>query len=672
MGFTNRQSLNGVSYKVYVPDNYNSNTEVLVYCHGGGDYNADYATQYLNQYGGDTVIIFPTGDEGFRETSNYGAAVVDVVNSVKQELNITNTGLSVAGYSMGSTPAYTTMGEYLKQNPNCSSSTLYLLDNYPNANFSGVNKFDSLLNEYGSLYKSNNTMFVAMIPQWGESGNYIIGSKQKELDYLVQHGITNISVLHSNKASYPGNYNDNLSGEAHHCLEKVFWVDGIFNMNNDKSLSLVADQYYLTIFNKSTGEYETVNFENLNSLDKLRQYFGINISGVSTNVSTLNNGSNFLDSEISKLASLKLYETSNSTVKSDKDKLIDNVNKVITDIKGTSFVCNGLNLNFGGSSTTKVPSGLPNIMGLYFTFVTNMLTELSSFMDNVATAGESIYNMDTELSNQATTLNNDTASSTVGLSDTPLLNNNGTNSNYLNTTALNTSTNSSTNYPSGSGSSNSSSYPTSSVSSPSCSTNSISSNNNYSRPVNNNIGSTVQDTKNEVNTAVGNNISNSGITHYNGNSSFDVPNYSEGNVTATVNEDTIEEVTTVVRDDVSLPSDNNTSLPVVDVPKHDLNDLPQVEVETPVIDNVVPNNNSNNNISNVPIVDNNTVVTDNSNNLLSTLGVTVGLGAALGGTAMLAKKMMDNKTTEVDSEDNLSTRDKKDISQYKDDFYEEA
>ena len=30
-GFTNRQSYNGVSYKVYVPENCNANTEVLVY-----------------------------------------------------------------------------------------------------------------------------------------------------------------------------------------------------------------------------------------------------------------------------------------------------------------------------------------------------------------------------------------------------------------------------------------------------------------------------------------------------------------------------------------------------------------------------------------------------------------------------------------------------------------
>ena len=145
------------------------------------------------------------------------------------------------------------MGEYLKDNPNCSSSTLYLLDNYPNANYSSTAKFGSLFQEYGSYYKNNDTMFVAMIPQWDTSGTYIIGSKQAELDYLAKYGLTNVSVLHSYKASFPGNFpNENLAGSSHQCVEQVFWLDGIFNMNNDASLVMNADQYKLTIYNKST------------------------------------------------------------------------------------------------------------------------------------------------------------------------------------------------------------------------------------------------------------------------------------------------------------------------------------------------------------------------------------------------------------------------------------
>ena len=114
-----------------------------------------------------------------------------------------------------------------------------------------------------------------------------------------------------------------------------------------------------------------------------------------------------------------------------KDILIGNVNDVITDIKNTSFVSNGLDLSFSGSSTTQVPSGIPNIIGLYFTFATNMLTELSSFMDQVATAGESIYNLDTDLSKDANSLN-----------DNATLNNNGSllgvNNDKVNATVLDT------------------------------------------------------------------------------------------------------------------------------------------------------------------------------------------------------------------------------------------
>ena len=605
-GFTNRQSYNGVSYKVYVPENCNANTEVLVYCHGGEDTDSWYGSNFLKNNGGNTVVIFPTADQGFREQNDYGAQVATIVNNVKQELNITNTSLSVAGFSKGSTPTYTIMGEYLKQNPNCSSSTMFLLDNYPNANYSGINKFDSLLNDYGTYYKNNNTMFVAMIPQWDKSGTFIIGSKQKELDYLAQHGITNVSVLHSYKASFPGKFpNDNLDGEAHICLEQVFWVDGIFNMNNDKTLMFHPEEYKLTILNRSTGQYEVTDFSSLNSLDKLRQYFGINISGVAntettnTTNTTIDTGVNFLESEISKLSGLKLYDTSNSLVKSDKDILIGDVNNVITDIKNTSFVKGGLDLSFGGSSTTKVPSGIPNIIGLYFTFTTNMLTELSSFMDKVATAGESIYNMDTDLSKNASTLNNDTASVT------------GTD-NVL--TNVGTS--------------------------------------------NNDVTATVQDTRDEVTTVVRDN--NVASTPNNNNSSVN-------NVVSKPND------TVTSTPDVSVPSDTNTDIPVVDVPKHDINNI------------IIDNNNSNNttpnmpdidsiindsNISNIPVNNNTPVPKKDSSNILNTLGVALGVGGALGVTGVLAKKAFTKE--EKNDDDNLSSSDKEELSEYKDDYYEEV
>lgn len=675
-GFTNRQSLNQVSYKVYVPENVNPNTEVLVYCHGGGDYEAWYGSDYLKQNGSDTIVIFPTGDSGFRETNNYGAQVVDVINNVKQQYGITNNNLSVAGFSMGSTPTYTIMGEYLKQNPNCGSSTLYLLDNYPNANVSGINKFDSLLNDYGTYYKNNNTMFVAMIPQWDKSGTFIIGSKQKELDYLVQHGITNIGVLHSHKATFPGKYPDlNLTGDSHQGVEQSFWVDGFFNMSKNSSVTLDPNTYKLTIFNKNTGQYEITDFANLNSLDKLRQYFGINIIGTNTPVTNTNTstvpetnlitGEDFLDAELTKLAGLKLYPTSNSVVKSDKDILIGNVNDVITDIKNTSFVSNGLDLSFSGSSTTQVPSGIPNIIGLYFTFATNMLTELSSFMDQVATAGESIYNLDTDLSKDANSLN-----------DNATLNNNGSllgvNNDKVNATVLDTKdevttvvrdNNSTTN-------SNPSYYSsptynsTPSYSSPNSYVSGTTSNNT----VNNNdkVTAIPQDTWEEVTTVVRGENNNT------------------GNVGSTVNNSDANNVVNKPNDVItSTPSVNDTNtntnvtveniLPEVDVPKHDINNIvidknDYVDSELPDLDSII----NDNNITNIPPVNSNTPVPkqDNSFNALGALGVTALVGGAVGVGTVVAKKAFTKE--EVKEDDDLSKQDKKDLSQYKDDYFEEG
>ena len=108
---------NGVQYKIYVPENYDANTPVAVYCHGGGDYQIDYPSAFLNQNGNNAVIIMPNAQDEYMETASYARDVVNIVNNVKQDLSITNDTLSVAGFSFGSTPAYRTMGEYLKQNP---------------------------------------------------------------------------------------------------------------------------------------------------------------------------------------------------------------------------------------------------------------------------------------------------------------------------------------------------------------------------------------------------------------------------------------------------------------------------------------------------------------------------------------------------------------------------
>ena len=680
-GFTNRQSYNGVSYKVYVPENCNANTEVLVYCHGGGDYESWYGTDYLKQNGSDTIVIFPTGDAGFRETNQYGAQVVDVVNQVKQQYNITNNNFSVAGFSMGSKPTYTIMGEYLKQNPNNNGlTTMYLLDNYPNANVSGINKFDSLLNDYGSYYKSNNTMFVAMIPQWN-GGTYIIGSKQKELDYLVQHGITNVSVLHSRKATFPGSYPDlNLGGDSHQVVEQGFWVDGFFNTTKNASVTYGDNEYNLTIYNKVTGQYEVTNFANLNSLDKLRQYFGINITtGNNTaTVTPLNNGTDFLKDEISKLAGLTLYETSNKLLKSDKDVLLGNVNNVISDIKNTSFVSSGLNLGFSGSSTTKVPSGIPNIIGLYFTFTTNMLTELSDFMNTVATAGENIDKMDKDLEKDASNLNDQvqlkTDTSTfndLSTTDTPLTATPKDTTNEVTTfvrdnanTNTTTGTNASygTNSSNGSNSNNTGSYGTvtnsgnRTYSSGSYGTNSYSSSagSNNSNPVSSNtaqeqVSAIPQDTWEEV------------TTYVRGDSVGATPNVNSGNTG----------FVSIPNDVVSTPEvsvDTTVKLPEVDIPKHDINNINignsytggDVVTPTPEVDNIL----NNNDLINVPVT---SPTVEPKNNSLSGLGIALGVGATLGvGGVVAAKAFSNNKNdSEEDNEDS-------DISQYKDDYYEEV
>lgn len=671
-GFTNRQSYNGVSYKVYVPENCNANTEVLVYCHGGGDYESWYGTDYLKQNGSDTIVIFPTGDAGFRETNEYGAQVVDVVNQVKQQYNITNNNFSVAGFSMGSTPTYTIMGEYLKQNPNNNGlTTMYLLDNYPNANVSGINKFDSLLNDYGSYYKNNNTMFVAMIPQWN-GGTYIIGSKQKELDYLVQHGITNVSVLHSRKATFPGSYPDlNLGGDSHQVVEQGFWVDGFFNTTKNSSVIYGDNEYNLTIYNKVTGQYEVTNFANLNSLDKLRQYFGINITtGNNTaTVTPLNNGTDFLKDEISKLAGLTLYETSNKLLKSDKDVLLGNVNNVISDIKNTSFVSSGLNLSFSGSSTTKVPSGIPNIIGLYFTFTTNMLTELSNFMNTVATAGENIDKMDKDLEKDASTLNDQ-----VQLKTDTFINDLSTTDSTLTATPkdtkeevttfvrdnANTNTTTGTNASYGTNSNNTGSYgnvtSNKSYGSSSYGTNSYSSSagSNNSNPVSSNtaqeqVSAIPQDTWEEV------------TTYVRGDSVGATSNVNSGNTG----------FVSIPNDVVSTPEvsvDTTVKLPEVDIPKHDINNInignsytgEEIITPTPEVDNIL----NNNDLINVPVT---SPTVETKNNSLSGLGIALGVGATLGvGGVVAAKAFSNNKN---DSEE---VTEDSDISQYKDDYYEEV
>ena len=349
------EDINGTYYQIYYPknvdpNNVNPNTQVAIYMHGGGGQTSggNDAVNYLqNSTNINSIIIIPNNSD--RNNQSFYNDVVNVYDNFISKNGINQNNLVISGFSNGYRSTFGILDSYLEKHPNSNPASVYLVETYVQSD--GIYQYNY------DAYKKNGTMFYSYTARYGSSGNYnSCGVTYSDiLNPLDSNGCKVVNMLEGRVVD-------------HSPSELVFFQDGIIDFSKGV-LTLPGDKYTYQIRNSQTGLWEEVNVNDINTLEKMNKRFGITTLPMITDDTYFTN--------LNYLTSLKL---SNETISTDSDVLLENIGNMYNVIKGSTFVASGYVCSLGSSSTTKVPSAIPDVINKYFSSTSNILCSLGVFL----------------------------------------------------------------------------------------------------------------------------------------------------------------------------------------------------------------------------------------------------------------------------------------------------
>ncbi len=354
------EDINGTYYQIYYPknvdpDNVNPNTQVAIYMHGGGGQTSggNGAVNYL-QNGANTNSIIIIPNNSARDTQSFYNDVVNVYDSFISENGIKQNNLVISGFSNGYRSTFGILDTYLAKHPNSDSASVYLVETYPQND--GVYQYNY------DAYKKNGTMFYSYTGAYGykdanstSSPSSLGDTYNRILNPLNNNGCNVVNMLEGRAV-------------GHQEAEQVFFHDGIIDFSKGV-LTLSGNKYTYQIRNSQTGLWETVNVSDIDTLDKMTKRFGVTTLPMITDDTYFTN--------LNYLTSLQLRD---ETVSTDSDVLLGNIGNMYNVIKGSTFVASGYVCSLGSSSTTKVPSAIPDVINKYFSSTSNILCSLGVFL----------------------------------------------------------------------------------------------------------------------------------------------------------------------------------------------------------------------------------------------------------------------------------------------------
>ena len=354
------ENINGTYYQIYYPkgvdpDNVNPNTQVAIYMHGGGGQTSggnDAVNCLTNGTNTNSIIIIPNNSA--RNNQSFYSDVVNVYDNFISENGIKQNNLVISGFSNGYRSTFGILDTYLAKHPNSDSASVYLVETYPQDD--GVYQYNY------NAYKKNGTMFYSYTGAYGykdanstSSPSSLGDTYNRILNPLNNNGCNVVNMLEGRAV-------------GHQEAEQVFFQDGIIDFSKG-ALTLSGNKYTYQIRNSQTGLWETVNVSDIDTLEKMTKRFGVTTLPMITDDTYFTN--------LNYLTSLQLRD---ETVSTDSDVLLGNIGNMYNVIKGSTFVAGGYVCSAGGSSTTKVPSAIPNVINKYFSSTSNILCSLGAFL----------------------------------------------------------------------------------------------------------------------------------------------------------------------------------------------------------------------------------------------------------------------------------------------------
>ena len=372
---------------LYVPDKIDENTSVFIFEHGSG-HGLSEVQAYAETTQPNQIIIAPYRSGSSTNDSKHYNELMDMVESVRKEYNITNNNLTSSGFSAGGYYGLAVASANIEAHQgNIGPQIVCMVDDFSDSMYNPESTYNKL--NLDNLKDNNSIMFMLEQPckyLGGDTGK----AANKAADYYAEQGLNVIRV--ECKASNGSN--------AHSTVKQRFFDSGFAEFSQGTTTLPDDDCFVYRIYNKETQEWEEIDVNEINTLNKVYNYFGIDGNAKTGKIyeGNLKYLQEILDGRVINL--------DNIDISSDLGIVLSNVNNVFSQIRNTTIVNNGISL-VEGTSAINVLSQISGVINTYYNNVITLLCNLANTLKQIEDSAYTFDEGEKEIAKEAETVNGD-------------------------------------------------------------------------------------------------------------------------------------------------------------------------------------------------------------------------------------------------------------------------
>ena len=372
---------------LYVPDKIDENTSVFIFEHGSG-HGLSEVQAYAETTQPNQIIIAPYRSGSSTNDSKHYNELMDMVESVRKEYNITNNNLTSSGFSAGGYYGLAAASANIEAHQgNIGPQIVCMVDDFSDSMYNPESTYNKL--NLDNLKDNNSIMFMLEQPckyLGGDTGK----AANKAADYYAEQGLNVIRV--ECKASNGSN--------AHSTVKQRFFDSGFAEFSQGTTTLPDDDRFVYRIYNKETQEWEEIDVNKINTLNKVYNYFGIDGNAKTGKIyeGNLKYLQEILDGRVINL--------DNIDISSDLGIVLSNVNNVFSQIRNTTIVNNGISL-VEGTSAINVLSQISGVINTYYNNVITLLCNLANTLKQIEDSAYTFDEGEKEIAKEAETVNGD-------------------------------------------------------------------------------------------------------------------------------------------------------------------------------------------------------------------------------------------------------------------------
>lgn len=372
---------------LYVPDKIDENTSIFVFEHGSG-HGLSEVQAYAETTQPNQIIIAPYRSGSSTNDSKHYNELMDMVESVRKEYNITNNNLTSSGFSAGGYYGLAAASANIEAHQgNIGPQIVCMVDDFSDSIYNPESTYSKL--NLDNLKNNNSIMFMLEQPckyLGGDTGK----AANKAADYYAEQGLNVIRV----ECKTPNGSN------AHSTVKQRFFDSGFAEFSQGTTTLPDDDCFVYRIYNKETQKWEEIDVNEINTLNKVYNYFGIdgNVKTGKVYEGNLKYLQEILDGRVINL--------DNIDISSDLGIVLSNVNNVFSQIRNTTIVNNGISL-VEGTSAINVLSQISGVINTYYNNVIILLCNLANTLKQIEDSAYTFDEGEKEITKEAETVNDD-------------------------------------------------------------------------------------------------------------------------------------------------------------------------------------------------------------------------------------------------------------------------